>query len=53
MSFIEFLMECCICDEIFGRILSKNKKLLLFKVSNGLNFKTGFLKPGHKYYIIF
>ena len=53
-SFIEFIMECCIYDDIFVAILVKDKKLLHFEVSQLGQIlrvdKTGFLRPG---YILF
>ena len=53
VSFIEFLMEFCTSDEIFVKMLIKDKKLLHFKVSKLGQIlcvdKTGFLRPSHIY----
>ena len=50
VSFIEFLMEFCIYDDI-DTILITDKKLLHFKFSKSGQIlcidKTGFPRPGH------
>ena len=51
VSFIEFLMDVYIYDDITDIIRNTDKKLLHFKFSkSGQNFhvdKTGFPRPGH------
>ena len=53
VSFIEFLMTCCMYDNIVGKILSKDKNMSHFKlpkVGQTLHVvKTGFLRPNHNY----
>ena len=51
VSFIEFLMDFCIYDDILDTILITDKKLLHFKLSKSGEIlsvdKTGFPRPGH------
>ena len=53
VSFIAFLMDFCIYDDIFDIILITDKKVLYFKLSKSGQFshvdKTGFPRPGHKW----
>ena len=51
VGFMEFLMDCCIYDDILDTILSTDRKLLCFKLSKLDQIlradKTGFLRSGH------
>ena len=51
VSFMEFLMDCCIYDDILDTILSTDRTLLCFKFSKLDQIlhvdKTGFLRPDH------
>ena len=53
VSFIEFLMDFCIHDDILDTRQITNKKLLHFKLSKSDHIlhvdKTGFLRPSHIY----
>ena len=53
ISFIEFLMDFCIYDDILDTIWIANKKLLHFKLSKSGQIlhldKTYFPRPGHIY----
>ena len=53
VSFIEFLMEFCMYDDILDTIWITNKKLLHFKLSKSDQIlsvdKTSFPRPDHSY----
>ena len=57
VSFIEFLMDFCIYDDILDKIGIANKKLLHFKLSKSGQIlhvdKTCFPRPGHIYIYIY
>ena len=56
VSFIEFLMDFCIHDEILDTLLVTNKKVLHFKLSKSGQIshvdKTCFPRPGHIFILI-